>query len=742
MSQSSLVVLARCWTAALCLTATLWAASVVAQAPAAEPPKAEPPAAKKAAPIPDTPAVAAILETKPATPEECVRAAKVLADLDRADLAKDFLKKTLDAKLDAAQLADLGGQIGSPVFIDLSRHPALQPEAKQLADAVAAAVKTRLEDTKRIAGLIEQLGDPSPEKRLEAIVGLQESQRAAIAPLLAVLTDPKRAAEHANVRAALVEMGQLARDPLVAMIEQADPKVAVQAIEVLGAMQDPKVALYLLYPCLSDKSDPAVRETAIAALKQLTGSVPTRAEAIRLLVDAAKAASIGQESNDGASNGKVDRWKWDAAKRQCMAIRCTPEALARITAARWAFCAHELVPDDREIGLLYVTATLDAVGDDGNLDLPMYEDKWSNAKAMNDVLKYAMAHERPKAAATAAWLLGKGGKAKELLYEGAAPSPLIVAVQSPDRRVRMAALETIVRLQPTEPFAGAGYVPKALAFFAASSGFRHALVAAPSLAEARELAGFLSAAGFETDAFTNGKELLLQAAKSPDYELALIDVSIDLPVIGMLVQQLRHDPRTAWLRVGLIARSGYSSQAERLAETDRLTKAFARPHDDKTFRWQLDQLTAIAPDEFVTFAARQQQAAKALDLLAELSQSSSKLYDLRSVQDSIIAAVYNPKLAVKAVEVLARINSAESQRTLVEVASRFTLPLTLRQAAAKAFRQNTQKHGILLTTEEIKRQYQRYNESEKLDAPTQHVLALILDCLEVGVPKKNKQTEN
>ncbi len=75
-------------------------------------------------------------------------------------------------------------------------------------------------------------------------------------------------------------------------------------------------------------------------------------------------------------------------------------------------------------------------------------------------------------------------------------------------------------------------------------------------------------------------------------------------------------------------------------------------------------------------------------------------------------------------------NSAESQRALVEAASSLTLPLDFRRAAAKAFRQNTEKHGILLTTNEIRQQYRRYNESEKLDAGTQHVLGLILDCIE------------
>ena len=167
-----------------------------------------------------------------------------------------------------------------------------------------------------------------------------------------------------------------------------------------------------------------------------------------------------------------------------------------------------------------------------------------------------------------------------------------------------------------------------------------------------------------------------------------------------------------------------------------MAKAFSRPHDDKTFRWQLDQLGSLAPREFVNFQTRQRQAAEALDLLAELYRSSQSVYDLRGVQQSVIAALYNPKLAVKAVAVLADVNSAESQRALVELASRLTLPIGLRQAAAKAFRQNSEKHGILLTTEEIRRQYRRYNESKNQDAATQKVLGFILDCLEVSAPKK------
>jgi hypothetical protein len=285
-------------------------------------------------------------------------------------------------------------------------------------------------------------------------------------------------------------------------------------------------------------------------------------------------------------------------------------------------------------------------------------------------------------------------------------------------------------LKPAKPFPGSSYVPSALGFFAASSGVRHALVGGPNLAQTRDLAGMLAAAGLQTDTTTGGKELLRLATRSPDYELAWIDVSINHPEINILLQELRRDPRTALLRVGLLAQAGHFELAEHLASLDPMAKAFARPRDEQACRWQLGQLAALAPQEFVAYDVRQRQAAEALDLLAELSRSANKLYDLRCVQDSVLAVLYSPKLGPKAVAVLANLNSAESQRALVEVASRFTLPLQLRAAAATAFRENVQKHGILLTTDEIRAQYRRYNESEKLDAPTRQVLGLILDCLE------------
>ena len=126
---------------------------------------------------PDDPAVQAVLETKPSTPAECCRAAKVLAELHRPDLAKTFLQKVLDGKPDAPELVDLAKEFGAAMFLDLASQPELCPPARQLADAVTAANNRQLQDPKRLADLLKKIHDPSEDVRAEAITGLKDAAR-------------------------------------------------------------------------------------------------------------------------------------------------------------------------------------------------------------------------------------------------------------------------------------------------------------------------------------------------------------------------------------------------------------------------------------------------------------------------------------------------------------------------------------------------------------------------------------
>jgi CheY-like chemotaxis protein len=285
-------------------------------------------------------------------------------------------------------------------------------------------------------------------------------------------------------------------------------------------------------------------------------------------------------------------------------------------------------------------------------------------------------------------------------------------------------------LQPSRPYPGSSYVPEALGYFAASGGARRVLVGSPHSDAALAMAGSLTTAGYQIDIATNGRELVRMAMASPDYEFVLIDMSLDGPTADFVVQQLRHDYRSAGLRVGLLARDGFLPRAQQIAEHDQRTLAFSRPHEPEELAWQVQQLAGLAPAEFVPFAVRQEQAAESLAYLAELATKWPKVYDVYRLQNILLAALHVPRLGLKAAAVMQSLGTPECQRALVELVSQPSEPLELRDGALGAFRQNVRRHGILLTTVEILRQYRRYNQSESADRATQRVLGAVLDCLE------------
>ena len=175
-------------------------------------------------------------------------------------------------------------------------------------------------------------------------------------------------------------------------------------------------------------------------------------------------------------------------------------------------------------------------------------------EAIQSALDRAMATGHMPAAAAAARILGRIGTAEKVLAGSAEPLPLARAVRSADRRLRFAALEAIMNLQPARAFPGSSYVPEALAFFSAATGQRRAMVAGPITEDAMRIGGLLTELGYQADTAVTGREMLDRLVASPDYELVLIDSRIQQPPINLLVQQLRHDARTAGLPVGCWAR--------------------------------------------------------------------------------------------------------------------------------------------------------------------------------------------
>jgi CheY-like chemotaxis protein len=680
------------------------------------------------------PAVEAVLESKPSTPAEFYRGAKILADLGRADLAKSFLQKILDAKLDDPQLKELVDRFGSAAFTGMALNKDLAPQAGTLADVALAAVSRLAEEPKRLAALVAGLLDPSNDARARAMIGLQQGRAAAVAPILAVLADPKQAAARPVMREALVELGADAVAPLLGALESPDAALVAQVIQALGAMGDRKLAVELLAPFDAADSSAEVRQAAQAAILRLTGALPAPREAAALLSQTAR-TYLEQRQPLAADSDAI--WHWDPAQRQLVARKLPVADASRAIAARLARDAYQIAPHDAEIRNLYWTARLESAVYQQGLDKPLAADDPAlvelaklDVETLERLLDDAMHRGYTAAAALVVRVLGGKGSAERMLYQGNRPSPLVLAARDADRRLRMASIAAIMRLQPARPYPGSSYLPESLGYFAASSGARRVLVASPHTETAMQMAGSLTTAGYQIDVATSGRELVRMAMASPDYEFVLIDMWTYEPTPDFVVQQLRHDYRSAGLRVGLLAREGFLPRARQIADVDKLCLAFSRPRQPEELAWQVQQLATLAPEQFVPFAVRQQQAVQSLAYMAELAERWQRVYDVYRLQSILLSALHVPTLARPAAAVMENVGTPEVQRALVEVASQPSEPLELRDAALASFRHNVQRHGILLTTPEIVRQYRRYNQSESSDRATQRVLGGILDCLE------------
>ena len=243
------------------------------------------------------------------------------------------------------------------------------------------------------------------------------------------------------------------------------------------------------------------------------------------------------------------------------------------------------------------------------------------------------------------------------------------------------------------------YVPESLAFLAASTGVRRAMVVGAIEAQTGRVSGYLGGMQYDSERAVDGRGLLLEAMRSPDCELVLVDAGVDYPTIEFLMQQLRRDGRTALLPVGILARLDLLDKAKRVAADDGRAESFPYPYDAATAQWQVARVLRVAGGGVPSPAERRRQAATALEWLAQLAADpNQRYYDLRPAHAAVLQASNVPELSARAVAVLPYLGTGESQRTLVEVAARGATPMPTRVAAMAGLRQSIERHGLLLTS--------------------------------------------
>jgi CheY-like chemotaxis protein len=696
------------------------------------------PATDATAAVPDDPAVRAVLESHPQSPAELLRAIDILADLGHPDLAKAFVEQLIGQKLDAADKAALADRFRSATLIKLARNVELDPALGPFIDDLLKSAEAFRRDPKRLAAWTQQLANRDETTRAQAALALMRGREAAVAPLVNVLANPKRAGQHAMAREVLVRLDDLAIAPLLGVLESPDAALKVEVIDVLGRLRAGQAVAQLLAPLISPASTPQLRAAAATALERIAGHVPDYAEALRLLEHAARRGLEQSRVEGEAAAAPAELWHWNARKHESMPIQYDTTGASLAAAARLSRELYQLDPSHPARRRLYLTALLQAAKFRLGFDQPLPTNAGTayavaarhGVAVIDDLLADAMAKGYLPAATAAAQILGDIGSADLLTRSGPVPSPLARAAQHADRRLRFVAVNSILKLHPAAAFAGSSHVSDALGYFASSYGIPRVLVIHPLSDEAQKLAGLAAGLGYESDIATNGRRAFELAVASNDYEFILIHSAIDRPRVDELLAQLRRDRRTALLPIGVIAPVDDLDRIGRFAATVPRVEAFLQPQKPEEMSIFTAQVLARSARWHVAAPERKREAVAALDWLAELAERRDRVFDAARQEPAVVRALFVPELSATAATILGQSATALAQRSLVELADLPTVSLESRQAAARAAVRAMERYGILLTTPEILAQYDLYNTNAGRDSDTHAVLTTILDAIE------------
>lgn len=709
-----------------------------AEAPAKAAPKVE---AKKGAEVVESdPAVLAVRDSKPATPEQLTWAIRVMLDLGRPDEAKRYLARLAGTKPDDATWVAIHARFGVEFFRRLKQERELQPEGTTLADAALNAVRKQSLDQARLTTLVGKLSDASAANRREAEVGLRDAGTAAIEPLVKALADEALMDEHFAIQRMLVSLGSQAVEPLLGVLENPAPALATRLYPVLGALESRRAIPYLLRPALDERPEAVHQRNAAAeALRHLVGEEPTYVEATQFLYKRALAHLKGDPPVRLDADNRGVLWHWDATARTARPRQYLAPDLAVAEATRLARELHALAPDHEEFLLLHVLTDLEDDKLLGGVDQPLSREpnralqraRQRPVEVLENVLAFALKHQRYVAAAAVIEVLGESGDLELLSATDGTPRRLAAALTHSDRRVRFAAVSAIMRLDPRGQYPGASYFADSLGFLVSTVGSRRALVVHPRTTEAQSWVGKLAELGFDADAAHHGRTAFILAQRHADYEFLLISDAVQSPPVSELVQALRQEGRTARLPIGVIAHGESLDRASRVADLEPLVQAYPRPVDTDSMGVLVRRLQDGIGRSAVTRDERLIHAAAALEWLTQLTSSDTtySFYQLPRLQPSVESALQTPELATRAAAVLGHFGSARCQSALIDLASS-NRPATERRAAASAFRDAVRRRGLLLTREEILRQYERYNQSASADRETQEILGLLLDAIE------------
>jgi hypothetical protein len=477
----------------------------------------------------------------------------------------------------------------------------------------AAAAKTN--DGQKVAAILnDMLTNPSPEARDLARNDLVATGRAGMVVTLQALANETDANRRDILLRAAVRMDPFVRGPLLAMLDTEDASLRSSVTELLQHLRVPQAA-----PLLPASSASAERALTHALSQYRAGMQPFELDA----------------------NNDAEIWRWCDAAKTLSSARVPSDDARIIWMSRLAQQRAWLEPKNADFVRTAMLLTLEAgallnYAEQAGLAAcsPTSSESFfqnltsAEPQLLNRLLAGALEAGYSNAAIALIDELKSRRDPRVLFTADAKPSPLADALHSSNRRVRFAALEAIMAINPTSPYPGASRVPEALVWFAGASGERVAVVAMPSLAAATNLAGKLNASQLYAEATNFGLDAVIIARQSPDLEMVFVDHDIDGRGVRDALYELRIHPTTGQVPIAILAADGELMAAEKLAGEHERIIAVPRLHSAEHLTRVAEQLQQLAGRDATTPDERLAEADQASRWLDQL-EATRRFYTIR-----------------------------------------------------------------------------------------------------------------
>jgi hypothetical protein len=435
-----------------------------------------------------------------------------------------------------------------------SDDPKVQAQAKQdvrdLIARVSAGLKAKREDPRRIQKYIQNLS-ASPEERAYALKELYLARAAAVPELIRALREAD-GEERFAILSALPKLHEDTLPSLLAALDINDTPLRLELLDVLRQRAAAEAVPFLWHLAGSPQMPDTVRKKATDTLAYLLDVPAGRLQSPKAALTR-EAERYYQHQVRFPDPDDVTIWHWDD-RQLIKSVKNSARHAEEFYGLRFAQQALDIDPAYEPAQVVFLSLALERAVEQAGLDQSLTKTSPKvkellatvNPDLVTAVLERALADQRTPVILGAVRALGDLGEVRAARPTGRGEPPLVRALNYPDRRVKMAAVEALLRL-PGAPSGAAStkiveVLRREVAGESQAGSARGKVLVANANADLGSAVGQAVAdAGYEPVYAASGRDALRRLNQAADIDVILIDSNLTDPSLSFLLAQLRAD---------------------------------------------------------------------------------------------------------------------------------------------------------------------------------------------------------